>query len=70
MTSPTRRQIGTSILWSGAGAALLRVGQLAVGVFAARVLVPHDFGVFAIAMVVYAVVVNVSDLCVSSAVIR
>jgi len=70
MTSPTRRQIGTSILWSGAGAALLRVGQLAVGVFAARVLVPHDFGVFAIAMVVYAVVVNVSDLGVSSAVIR
>jgi lipopolysaccharide exporter len=70
MTSTTRRQIGTSIIWSGAGAFLLKLGQLAVGVFAARVLAPHDFGVFAVAMVVYAVVVNVSDVGVGSALIR
>ena len=70
MTSTTRRQIGVSIMWSGAGAVLLKFGQLAVGIFAARVLAPRDFGVFAVAMVVYAVVVNVSDLGVGSALIR
>jgi len=70
MTSTTRRQIGASIIWSGAGGFLLKIGQLAVGIFAARVLAPHDFGVFAVAMVVYAVVVNVSDVGVGSALIR
>ena len=70
MTEVTRRRIGTSMVWSGAGAALVKIGQLAVGVFAARVLAPHDFGVFAVAMVVYAIVINVSDLGVGSAVTR
>ena len=70
MTTAPRGRVGRSIAWSGAGAALLKVGQLFIGIFAARVLAPHDFGVFAIAMVVYAIVINVSDLGVGSAVIR
>ncbi len=70
MTPVTRRQIGASIVWSGAGAVLLKFGQLAVGIFAARVLAQHDFGIFAVALVVYAIAVNVSDVGVGSAIVR
>ena len=51
-----------STAWSGSGAVVLRLGQLVVGVIAARVMVPEDFGLFAIAMIVYGVVMNISDL--------
>lgn len=62
--------VAKSTAWSGSGAIVLRLGQLVVGIIAARVMVPHDFGLFAIAMIVYGVVVNVSDLGTGSALIR
>ena len=37
-------------------------GQFALGVVIARLLAPEDFGVFAVALVVHAVVVNISEL--------
>jgi PST family polysaccharide transporter len=46
------------------------MGQLLVGIVAARVLAPADFGVFAVTLVVYSIVVNVSELGVGSALIR
>lgn len=63
-------RIGISMAWSGGGAALMRLSQLLVGVIAARLLTEHDFGVYAVALVAYSVIVNVSDLGVSSALIR
>ena len=63
-------EVAKSTVWSGSGAIVLRMGQLVVGIIAARVMVPHDFGLFAIAMIVYGVVVNVSDLGTGSALIR
>lgn len=63
-------QVAKSTAWSGSGAIVLRLGQLVVGIIAARVMVPHDFGLFAIALIVYGVVVNVSDLGTGSALIR
>ena len=47
-----------------------RIGQFAQGVFVARIVAPKEFGVFAIALVVHSVVVNVSELGVSAALIR
>ncbi len=41
-----------------------------VGVLLARVLAPRDFGVFAVALVAYLVVINVSELGVSVALVR
>jgi len=63
-------QVLRSVAWSSAGALSMRVGQLLVGILAARLLAPHDFGVFAITLAVYAIVVNVSELGVGSALIR
>lgn len=48
----------------------MRIGQVMVGVVAARLLVPEDFGLFAVTLVVYAIIVNISDFGVASAVIR
>ena len=63
-------QVAKSTAWSGSGAVVLRLGQLVVGIIAARVMVPEDFGLFAIAMIVYGVVMNVSDLGTGAALIR
>lgn len=64
------RQVLRSVAWSSGGALSMRLGQFLVGIVAARILLPHDFGVFAITLAVYAIVVNVSELGVSSALIR
>lgn len=66
----TGRQLGRSLAWSGAGAALMRVGQVMVGIVAARLLTPEDFGLFAVTIVVYSVIASISDLGVGSAVVR
>lgn len=66
--------LGRSVLhasvWSGAGSFALRLGQFSVGILAARLLAPADFGVFAVTLTVYAIVVNVSELGVSAGLIR
>jgi len=64
------RQVLKSVAWSSGGALSMRLGQFLIGIIAARILLPHDFGVFAITLAVYAIVVNVSELGVSSALIR
>jgi len=43
---------------------------LFIGIIAARLMVPEDFGIFAVTLVVYSIVVNVSDLGVGSALIQ
>lgn len=64
------QQVARSIAWSVAGAAVLRVGQLVIGVVAARLLAPEDFGLFAVTIVVYTVAVSAGEFGVASAVIR
>lgn len=68
--SALSHRVGRSVAWSAAGAAIMRVGQLLVGIIAARLLAPEQFGVFAVTLVVYSIVVNVSELGVASALIR
>lgn len=62
--------IGRGVSWSALSAMLLRFGQLAIGIVVARIMLPQEFGIFAVAMVVYAIVVNVSDVGLGSAIIR
>ncbi len=64
------RTVAGSIAWSVSGSALLRVGQLAIGIVAARLLAPEDFGLFAVTLVVYTIAVNAGEFGVASAVIR
>jgi PST family polysaccharide transporter len=50
--------------------AILRIGQFAVSIVIARLVSPHDFGVFVVALTIYVIVVNVSELGVSAALVR
>jgi lipopolysaccharide exporter len=56
--------------WTTLDVALGRFGQFAQGVVIARILAPSDFGVFAVALVIHTIVINVSDLGVAAALIR
>lgn len=47
-----------------------RAGQLIVGIVLARLLSPKEFGVFAVALVAFTVVLSVSELGVSLAIVR
>jgi O-antigen/teichoic acid export membrane protein len=64
------RQIGRGALWSALDVGLLRLGNFALGLVVARIVSPADFGVFAVALVVHSIVVNVAELGVTSSLIR
>lgn len=68
--NPLSRQMGRAALWSGLNSFLLRLGQFGVGIAVARVVAPQQFGVFAVALTVQTVIVNVSELGVSAALVR
>jgi O-antigen/teichoic acid export membrane protein len=68
--APLRRLLGKTAAWSTLDVIVGRFGQFAQGVFVARLVAPRSFGVFAIALVVHTVVVNISELGVSAALIR
>lgn len=56
--------------WSVASAAIMRAGGLVVGIVAARVLDPQDFGVYAVSLVVYTFIGQVAELGLHSALLR
>jgi PST family polysaccharide transporter len=56
--------------WSVAGATIMRVGGLLVGIVAARLLDPQDFGVYAVSLVVYTFIGQVAELGLHSALLR
>ncbi len=68
--SPLKRLVGRGAAWSTLDVLVSRVGNFALGVAVARIVAPNEFGVFAIALVVHTVVVNISDFGVSAALIR
>ena len=64
------RQVRLGAMWSGANTIVLRLGTFVVGVAAARLLAPDQFGVFAVALTVHMIIINMSDLGVSAYVVR
>jgi O-antigen/teichoic acid export membrane protein len=56
--------------WQLVNVAFGRFGQLGLGIVIARILSPGDFGVYAVALVVYGIVVSLNELGVSNALIR
>jgi O-antigen/teichoic acid export membrane protein len=64
------RLLGRTAVWSTLDVSVSRFAQLAQGIIVARILAPEAFGVFAVALVVHAVVINVSELGVSVSLIR
>ena len=57
-------------VWSGLGTIVLRLGGLVVGIILARTLTPEQFGVYAIALTVQAILMTVADLGLSADLIR
>nr|WP_238345399.1 lipopolysaccharide biosynthesis protein [Actinopolymorpha cephalotaxi] len=56
--------------WSFASTAVSRLGTLVIGIALARILGPHEFGAFAVAMVALLAVVSFNELGVSLAIVR
>lgn len=56
--------------WSFANTIFSRLGTLAIGIALARVLGPHEFGIFAIALVAQVALLSFNEIGVSLAVVR
>jgi lipopolysaccharide exporter len=57
-------------LWVVASNVLLRLANVLITAFVAHILSPHDFGIFAVALIAFAVVSSIGELGVSSCLIR
>lgn len=62
--------IRRGLVWSSLNAVVLRIGTFAMGIFLARILAPEEFGVFAIALTVQAVLMTLADFGLSTDLIR
>ena len=62
--------IRRGLVWSSLNAVVLRVGTFAMGIFLARILAPEEFGVFAIALTVQAILMTLADFGLSTDLIR
>lgn len=65
-----RGGIRRGLAWSALSAVVLRLGTVGVGIFLARLLSPEQFGVFAIALTVQAVLMTLADFGLSTDLIR
>jgi len=63
-------KVGRGVLWSMTNSFVLRASQFAVGIITARLIAPKDFGVFAVALVVFTIIINVSEAGVGTTLIR
>lgn len=63
-------QVRRGLAWSGVSSLVLRAGSLVTGIVLARLLAPEDFGVFAVALTVQAVLVTLADLGLSADLVR
>lgn len=59
-----------SLAWSTSATAFARLSQLIIGIIIAHILSRHDFGVFAVVLVVFVIIISISELGVSAALIR
>lgn len=66
----TGRRIGISVLWSATNTVMLRLTGFILNLVVARLVAPHFFGVFTVAITVATVVGSVAELGVGSALIR
>ncbi len=72
--SPAATPLGTSakkaLWWSVANTFVGRVGTTLIGIVLARILVPEDYGVFAVALVMLNALLSLNELGVSLAIVR
>lgn len=64
------RRVRRGLAWSTANQLVLRLATLVLGIVLARLLVPADFGVFAIGLLVQSILTNLTDLGLSADLVR
>ncbi|WP_427172939.1 oligosaccharide flippase family protein [Arthrobacter sp. 92] len=64
------RSVRRGALWSAGGTIVFRLSNVVVMALVARILVPEQFGVFALAVTVHAFTVSVAELGVAAAIAR
>lgn len=64
------REMSRAAAWSSVNSFVMRLGTFAVGIVAARLIAPDQFGVFAVALTVHAIIVNIGDAGVSAYIVR
>lgn len=67
---PLRKTAGRALWWSVANNIVGRLGTTLVGIVLARILVPEDYGAYAVALVVLNALWSVNELGVSLAIVR
>ncbi|WP_213816474.1 oligosaccharide flippase family protein [Glaciihabitans sp. dw_435] len=75
MTLPSVRpalgtQVRSGLLWSSLNNIVLRLGSLALGIVLARLLTPQEFGAYAVALSVQAVLMTLADFGLSADLVR
>lgn len=68
--APLAQQVRRSLGWSVLNNVLTRSATLLTGIVLARLLVPEDYGVFAVALVALQLLMSLNDVGLSAAVIR
>lgn len=63
-------QVRRGLVWSSLSNLVLRAGSFAVGIALARLLAPHQFGAYAVALAVQGVLMTLADLGLSADLIR
>jgi lipopolysaccharide exporter len=64
------KTVRRALAWSTLNNVAIRVGSLATGILLARILAPEEFGVFAVAMTIQAIVMALADLGMAADIIR
>lgn len=63
-------QVRHGALWSAINTLVMKVASIAITAVVVRIVSPHDFGVFAVALIVYTIVSSVGELGLSSCLSR
>lgn len=68
--APLERTLSHGATWSGVNTLVTKLAGIAVTVVVVRIVSPHDFGVFSVALVVYAIVSSFGELGLSACIAR
>lgn len=63
-------RIRTGFIWSALGGSSLRMASLLTGIVLARLLSPEDFGVYAVALMVQSILINLAELGLAADLVR
>ncbi|MGZ4329899.1 MAG: lipopolysaccharide biosynthesis protein [Solirubrobacteraceae bacterium] len=65
-----RTLVRRGAVWSALDVVVNRTSGFLLGIVVARLLAPADFGIYAVALVIHAILINISDLGIGAAIIR